>query len=104
MATSMKWVLAVVAGAGLLAGCADEPYYGYGYGYDYGAYNYPGPVYYGSPDYAYGPPVVGFGLGFSDFDHHEHWGDRGDHEWREHHEGFGGHEGHEHHEDHGSGG
>jgi hypothetical protein len=83
MAISRKAVLAALAGATLLAGCATGPYYddyGYGYGYDSrSGYGYADPYHYG-PGYDYGPSV-GFGLGFtySDRDYRR----RGDHRHRD---------------------
>lgn len=86
-----KAVLATLAGATLLAGCATSPYYdngyyGGGYGYDYDA-AYGGP-YYGSPGYV--GPSVGFGLGYSYTDrdyrrwHNDNnWRDRDDRNWRD---------------------
>ena len=66
MAISRKAILAALAGAALLAGCATGPYYDdYGYGYNYGP-SY-GPYYYGS-DYYYGPSI-GLGLTYSDRDY-----------------------------------
>jgi hypothetical protein len=75
--TSRKSLLAVAACAAALAGCAagpytydDDPYYYYdrtGYN-DYPVYRYYG---YGPGYYAYsGPPVVAFGLSYSN---RRHW-------------------------------
>jgi hypothetical protein len=85
MATHRKAaLLATLAGAALLAGCATDPYYdnyghGYGgYGYNYG---YESPMYYGP---AYVGPSVGLGLSYYDRDYRDyrrdHDGRRG--EWR----------------------
>lgn len=77
MVRPIKSVLAVVAGAAILAGCATGPYYqDYGYGYGPG-YAYPyddyGPGYYG-PGYV--APSVGFGVTYIDRDdHRRHWRD-----------------------------
>jgi hypothetical protein len=89
----MKTLLAALAGAGLLAGCATGPYYTSGYAYDsYGyaspyAYGYSSPYYgYATPYYGYSAPYYGYAgpsIGFTWFggDHHRDWrGDR-DHRW-----------------------
>ncbi len=82
MAISRKAILAALAGATLLAGCATGPYYddyGYGYGNRYG-YGYADP-YYGS-GYYYGPAVgLGLGLTYPDRDYRRH-GDHRDRDWR----------------------
>jgi hypothetical protein len=94
MAISTKSVLAVAGAALLLGACAAEPY---DYGYPYGNYAANG-AYEDYPGYYVAPPVVGFGFGFSEFDHRDHRRDR--HEGREHHgdhhEWHGDHD-HEHH-------
>lgn len=83
MAIPRKALLAALAGATLLAGCATGPYYddyyGYdrAYGYDYG-YGYGDPYYYG-PGYYYGPSI-GLGLSWSDRDYRRHR----DHRHRDH--------------------
>jgi len=81
MAISRKTLLAALAGATLLAGCATGPYYDdYGYGYGYGSsygYGYGDPYYY-APGYYYGPSV-GFGLSYSNRDYRY----RGDHRHRD---------------------
>lgn len=81
MAISRKAILAALAGATLLAGCATGPYYDDGYGYGYGAsygYGYGDPYY--APGYYYGPSVgLGFGLTYSDRDYRG----RGDHRHRD---------------------
>jgi hypothetical protein len=79
-------LLAALAGAAVLSGCATGTYYDdpYGYGYDsYGYYD--SPVYYGYPGYV--APSVGLGLSWTDRDYryhgrHDGWrgGDRG--HWR----------------------
>ena len=70
---SRKWLLAAAAGAAILAGCADYPYYGYNdpyysnYAYSgYPVYSDPYPSYYGwyGPGY-YVAPSVSFGLSYS---------------------------------------
>lgn len=80
MAISRKTLLAALAGAALLSGCATGPYYDeYGYGYGYDAY---GPNYYGYPGYA--GPSIGLGFTYSDRDYRrERRGDR--REWRGEH-------------------
>src|SRR5579872_5154481 len=79
-----RCVLASIAAAGLLAGCATYDYgYGYaqpyyGYSYDYGPYSYDyGPYYYGYGygPYYYGAPAIGFDFGYRhyDLDGHNHY-------------------------------
>lgn len=70
-------ILAAVAGAVLVAGCAVTPVAGpYGYGYD--RYDYNRPYYYGYydtwPGYYYGPPAVVGSFRFDGRDHDHHWG------------------------------
>lgn len=80
MAISRKALLAALAGATLLAGCATGPYYDdYGYGSRYGS-GYGDPYSY-APGYYYGPSV-GLGLGFtySDRDYRRR-GDHRDRDW-----------------------
>jgi len=90
MAISRKAILAALAGATLLAGCATGPYYddyGYGYGNRYG-YGY-GDPYYGS-DYYYGPSVgLGLGYTYSDRDYRR----RGDYRDRDPRDRFDGNPG-----------
>jgi hypothetical protein len=82
MNTLTKSLLASIAVAGLLAGCAtydygygySQPYYGYGYGYDYGPSYYDYGPYYG-PGY-YAGPSVGLNFGFRDRGGHERAGRR----------------------------
>lgn len=78
MAISRKALLAALAGATLLAGCATGPYYDDYYAYDRGyGYGYGDPYY--TPGYYYGPSV-GFGLSYSDRDYRRH--DHRDRDWR----------------------
>jgi len=90
MTISTKSVLGLAAAAALLGACATGPYYdnGYGYGYNNGyaydnGYAYaPGPTYYDETPPFFAAPSVGFGVGFSSFDHDGHH-----HEWRGDHDG-----------------
>ena len=69
--TLRKSLLSMLAGAALLAGCASGPYYDYPYERT-GYYEYPTTYYAPYDYYAYGPgyyvapPVVSFGLTYSD--------------------------------------
>ena len=72
MKTQRKAILAALAGAALLAGCATDPYYdNYGYGYSGYNYGYANPSYYGPSYYgpAYVAPSVGLGLSYQDYDY-----------------------------------
>ena len=67
--TFRKSLLSMLAGAALLAGCATGPYYDYPYersGYYDHSYDYPPYEYYSyGPGYYVAPPVVSFGLTYS---------------------------------------
>lgn len=73
----MKTLLAALACAALVGGCAVNPYYA-GYGYYYGApyaYGYDYAPYYYAPGYYYGPSV---GFSYYSGGYHRH---HGDHHW-----------------------
>jgi hypothetical protein len=78
MALKRKAILAALAGAVLLPGCATGTHYGYGYPYDYGHYDRYG-YYYDNPVYvdpAYIAPPLGLGPAYPDHDRRYRHGDR----------------------------
>jgi hypothetical protein len=90
MRASTRTILAPIAAALLLGGCADYGYYDNGYGYN--GYGYDGYAYNDYPGY-YTGPTVGFGIGYSDWDRDRggrwrgrDWRDRDhDRDWRDRH-------------------
>ena len=78
----MKTLLAVIASAALLGGCAVAPVDSYSYApyYDSGPYYAPyyTPGYYGPDYYYYSPPVIVGGVRYYSHDRHD-WRDR--HDW-----------------------
>jgi hypothetical protein len=90
MEAGMKTLLAVIASAAVLGGCAVAPVDSYSYApyYDAGPYYAPyyapyyTPGYYGPDYYYYSPPVIVGGVRYYSHDRHD-WRDRQD--WRGNH-------------------